>query len=110
MEQSKITMPGAGTDKTKECEARPGPVLVLVQPQLGENIGAAARAMANFGLSRLRIVSPRDGWPNPQALAMAAHGEDIIKHAVIFSSVEEALADIHYVAATTARSRYMAKP
>ena len=57
-------MPGAGTDKTKTWVRAAGPVVVLVEPQLGENIGAAARAMANFGLSRLRLVKPRDGWPN----------------------------------------------
>jgi hypothetical protein len=57
-------MPGAGTDKTKNWTDLPGPAVVLVEPQLGENIGAAARVMANFGLSRLRLVNPRDGWPN----------------------------------------------
>ncbi|MFZ3337555.1 MAG: TrmH family RNA methyltransferase, partial [Xanthobacteraceae bacterium] len=56
-------MPGAGTDKSRAFSAPPGPVIVLVEPQLGENIGATARAMANFGLSRLRIVKPRQAWP-----------------------------------------------
>ncbi len=56
-------MPGAGTDKTKRWIAEPAPVVILMEPQLGDNIGAAARAMANFGLSRLRLVKPRDGWP-----------------------------------------------
>ncbi|MGZ8322930.1 MAG: TrmH family RNA methyltransferase, partial [Rhodoplanes sp.] len=65
-------MPGAGTDKTKTWVAAPGPVVILVEPQLGENIGAAARVMANFGLSRLRIVNPKQGWPNPKARMMAA--------------------------------------
>ena len=58
-------MPGAGTDKTKNWVQQPGPIVILVEPQLGENIGAAARAMANFGLSRLRLVKPREAWPNP---------------------------------------------
>jgi tRNA/rRNA methyltransferase len=86
------------------------PVILLVEPQLGENIGAAARAMGNFGLSELRIVSPRDGWPNQQAIAMAAHAASIIDNAGIFHTVEEAIADIHYLYAATARDRYMAKP
>ena len=60
-------MPGAGTDKTRNWVAAAGPVVILVEPQLGENIGAAARVMANFGLGRLRLVKPRDGWPNPSA-------------------------------------------
>ena len=57
-------MTGAGTDKSKTGFALAGPVIILVEPQLGENIGMAARAMGNFALSRLRLVSPRDGWPN----------------------------------------------
>ena len=65
-------MPGAGTDRTKDWSAPQAPVIVLVEPQLGENIGAAARAMANFGLSRLRLVAPRPSWPNPKASMMAA--------------------------------------
>ena len=65
-------MPGAGTDKTKRWIEQPGPVVVLVEPQLGENVGAAARAMANFGLSRLRLVKPVQGWPNEKARVMAA--------------------------------------
>jgi hypothetical protein len=64
-------MPGAGTDKTKNWVAEAGPIVVLVEPQLGKNIGAAARAMANFGLSQLRLVKPRQGWPNVKARSMA---------------------------------------
>ena len=64
-------MPGAGTDKTKNWVQQPGPVVILVEPQMGENIGSAARAMANFGLGRLRLVKPREEWPNPQARKMA---------------------------------------
>ena len=64
-------MPGAGTDKTRNWIETPGPVIILVEPQLGENIGAVARVMANFGLGRLRLVKPRDGWPNERALRAA---------------------------------------
>jgi len=69
-------LPGAGTDKTKRWIEQPAPIVVLVEPQLGENIGMAARAMGNFGLTRLRIVNPRDGWPNVQA-QRAASGADL---------------------------------
>lgn len=84
--------------------------IVLVAPQMGENIGAAARAMANFGLSDLRIVAPRDGWPNPAADAMAAHGLPIVQNAQLFPTVEAAIADRQHVAATSARPRDMIKP
>ena len=70
-------MPGAGTDHTKEWTALAGPIVVLVEPQLGENIGTAARAMANFGLTRLRLVRPRDAWPNVHA-RRAASGADAV--------------------------------
>jgi tRNA/rRNA methyltransferase len=85
------------------------PVLILSAPQLGENIGAAARAMANFGLTDLRLVAPRDGWPNPKADAMAAGAADIIQAARVFDTAEAALADLHFVLATTARDRAQAK-
>ena len=71
-------MPGAGTDKTKRWIEQPAPIVVLVEPQLGENIGAAARAMANFGLSRLRLVKPRQGWPNEKARVMAAGADRVL--------------------------------
>jgi tRNA/rRNA methyltransferase len=77
---------------------------------MGENIGAVARAMGNFGLSELRIVTPRDGWPNPAAIAMAAHAKPVIEQAKLFDSVEAAIADCHYVVAATARQRDMQKP
>lgn len=86
------------------------PVVILVEPQLGENIGQAARAMANFGLRELRLVSPRDGWPNEKALANAAGARAIVDNAVVFSTVEAAIADLHFLAATTARIREMIKP
>mgnify|MGYP001233861654 CR=1 FL=1 len=84
--------------------------VVLVAPQMGENIGAVARAMGNFGLSELRIVTPRDGWPNPAAEAMAAHALPIIQQAQIYDSLAEAIADCTQVYAATARQRDMQKP
>jgi tRNA/rRNA methyltransferase len=86
------------------------PAIILSDPQLGENIGAAARAMANFGLADLRLVRPRDGWPNPKAEAMAAGATSILESAQVFGTVEEAVSGLHYVLATTARDRSMAKP
>ncbi len=103
-------MPGAGTDKTKRWIVAPGPVIILVEPQLGENIGAAARAMANFGLSRLRLVGPRQGWPNDKARMMAAGADRILEAATLFDTVEEAIADCTFVLATTARAHDQAKP
>jgi tRNA/rRNA methyltransferase len=94
----------------EQSESVTAPVIILVEPQLGENIGAAARAMANFGLRELRIVSPRDGWPNEQARASAALAVEIVDRAALYSRIEEAVGDLHYVAATTARSRFLAKP
>ena len=70
-------MSGSGTDKTKAGLDLAGPVVILVEPQLGENIGMAARAMGNFALSRLRIVNPRDGWPNIAAQRAAAGADQI---------------------------------
>ena len=89
---------------------RAAPVFVLVEPQMGENIGAAARAMLNFGVSALRIVNPRDGWPNPKAGAMAAGASIVIDQAEVFDTLEAALADCHYVLATTARARELLLP
>ena len=103
-------MPGAGTDKTKPWTDRPGPIVVLVEPQLGDNIGAAARAMANFALSRLRLVKPRDGWPNPRAWVAASGADRILDEAGLFDSVEAAIADCTFVLATTARAHDQAKP
>ncbi|MCX7314703.1 MAG: TrmJ/YjtD family RNA methyltransferase [Alphaproteobacteria bacterium] len=103
-------MPGAGTDKTKNWVQQPGPVVILVEPQLGENIGSAARAMANFGLGRLRLVKPRDGWPNPQARKMASGADRILDDAVVYDRLEEAIADCSLVLATTARAHDQAKP
>jgi tRNA/rRNA methyltransferase len=103
-------MPGAGTDKTKHWRKGPGPVVVLVEPQLGENIGAAARAMANFGLSRLRLVRPRQAWPNDKARMMAAGADRILDGAALYETLEAAIADCSFVLATTARAHDQAKP
>lgn len=86
------------------------PVIVLVRPQLGENIGKAARAMLNFGLTELRLVSPRDGWPNPDAGPSAAGADAVIDRAVVFASVADAVADCAHVYATTVRKRGVIKP
>lgn len=86
------------------------PAIILIRPQMGENIGAVARAMKNFGLSELRIVAPRDGWPNPAAEAMSAGGEEIVKSAKLYATTADALADLHYVYASTARDRRLQKP
>ena len=85
----------------------PPPVVILVRPQLGENIGAAARAMMNCGLTELRLVAPRDGWPNPAALPMAAGGAPIIETATVHESVAEAAHDLTFLAALSARRRDM---
>ncbi|MGH6872621.1 MAG: RNA methyltransferase [Rhizomicrobium sp.] len=85
------------------------PVIVLSHPQLGENIGAAARAMANFGLSELRLVNPQCQWPNDRALAMAVTAKAIVEEARVFGSLAEALGDLHLVYATTARERGVTK-
>ncbi|MEZ5876255.1 MAG: RNA methyltransferase [Tepidamorphaceae bacterium] len=86
-----------------------GPVVILVRPQLGENIGTAARAMANFGLSELRLVAPRDGWPSESAQAAASGADWVIDGAKVFATTTEAIADLTYVYATTARQRGMKK-
>ncbi len=87
----------------------PQPAFVLIRPQMGENIGAAARAMWNFGLDRMRIVAPRDGWPNPRAVAMASGAGRLLDTAMLCEGTEVALADCHYVYATTARPRDLTK-
>lgn len=99
----------AGTDKTQNQVLGPAPVVVLVHPQLGENIGTAARAMANFNLHELRIVAPRDGWPNERAIAASSGANWILDGAKIFDDLASALQDINYVMATTARPRDMIK-
>ena len=103
-------MSGSGTDKTKTGHDLSGPVVILVEPQLGENIGMAARAMGNFGLMRLRIVNPRDGWPNVHARRAASGADHILDRVELFDSVVQAVADCTLLFATTARAHDQAKP
>jgi tRNA/rRNA methyltransferase len=86
------------------------PAFVLTRPQMGENIGAAARAMWNFGLDHMRIVAPRDGWPNPAAVAMASGAGRLLDEATLCADLPEALGDCDFVFATTARQRDLTKP
>jgi len=88
----------------------PPPAIVLVRPQLGENIGKAARAMLNFGLDDLRLVAPRDGWPNPSAGPAAAGADPVLEQARVFDTVAEAVADCAHVYATTVRKRGLVVP
>ena len=90
-------------------EALP-PVIVLVRPQLGQNIGKAARAMLNFGLTEMRLVSPRDGWPNPEAGPAASGADLVLEQAKVYESVADAVADCAHVYATTVRKRGVTKP
>ena len=99
----------AGTDRERPM-INEGPAIVLVEPQLGENIGMVARAMANFGLGELRLVAPRDGWPNEKARAAASKADHVIDGATVFATLPEAIADLNYVVATTARERDGFKP
>jgi tRNA/rRNA methyltransferase len=96
--------------QTDEAPAAIPPVVILVEPQLGENIGMAARAMANFGLSELRLVKPRDGWPQESASKAASGALFIIEGVRVFARLEEAIGDLTHVYATTARARGMLKP
>lgn len=88
----------------------PQPVMILVRPQLGENIGAAARAMWNFGLDRMRITAPRDGWPNQKAIAMASGAGRVLDEASLHDTTADAVGDCSFVFATTARDRDLTKP
>lgn len=98
------------TPKDDELFDAPTPVMVLVRPQMGENIGAAARAMLNFGCARMRLVAPRDGWPNPKATAMASGASPVLERAGVFDTLPQAIGDCDYVYATTARGRGLTKP
>src|ERR1700742_5183052 len=88
----------------------PPPIIVLVRPQLAQNIGKAARAMLNFGLTDLRLVSPRDGWPNPDAGPAASGADIVLEKARLYESVADAVADCAHVYATTVRKRGVTKP
>lgn len=93
----------------QEFKLADAPTVILVRPQLGENIGAVARAMLNFGLLDLRVVCPRDGWPNQQAIAVASGAGKILENATIFNSTLDACADFNYIFASTARTRGLSK-
>ena len=86
------------------------PAILLMEPQLADNIGMVARAMANFGLDELRLIAPRDGWPNEKARIAASGANYIIDDATAFASLPEAIGDLNWVAATTARQRDLRKP
>src|ERR687890_1083993 len=86
------------------------PVIVLVRPQLGQNIGKAARAMLNFGLIEMRLVAPRDGWPNPDAGPAASGADVVLERAQVFDSVQDAIADCSLVFASTVRRRDLVMP
>lgn len=94
----------------KMDDAGPMPAVILVNPQLGENIGAACRSMLNFGLTDLRLVAPRDGWPNPAAEPMAAGAITVLENARVFETTGEAVADLKFLLAATARRREMEIP
>lgn len=99
----------AGTDKRKQDIVLPdsddAPAVILVEPQMGENIGFAARAMWNFGLHDLRIVNPRDGWPNEKAEAASSGALAVIQQAKLYDNTRDAVADLGFIMATTARER-----
>ena len=90
--------------------SQPAPAVILVRPQLGQNIGSCARAMLNFGLTDLRLVSPRDGWPNPDAGPAASGADSVLAGARVFDTVQAAVADLAYVYATTVRGRELTRP
>jgi len=102
-------VPGSGTDR-RQPRLEGGPAIILVEPQLAENIGMCARAMANFGLSDLRLVAPRDGWPKKGARSAASGAAYILEEASLFATLGEAIGDLNLVYATTARDRHQLKP
>ena len=99
----------AGTDHHRRSADLGGPAIVLVEPQMGENIGACARAMLNFGLGDLRLVRPRDGWPNAKALASSSGATGVLDAVRLYDTTAEAVADLGFVLAATARARDMTK-
>ncbi len=102
----------AGTNRTRDSlpeAAALAPVVILVHPQLGENIGMCARAMLNCAVTELRLVKPRDGWPNHTAISCASGAIDVLNNAKVFETTKEAVADLEFVLATTARERGMVK-
>lgn len=99
----------SGTDLKNKKLIEEGPAIVLCEPQLGQNIGMVARAMANFGLHELRLVKPRDGWPSEYAQKAASGALHVVDNAKIYQCIEEAVGDLSFVLATTARPRDMIK-
>jgi tRNA/rRNA methyltransferase len=99
----------AGTDRSRCAALAPGPAVILVEPQLGENIGMAARAMLNCGLTDLRLVAPREPWPNDKAVASASGADRVLDTARLYPNAEAAIGDLTLVFATTARERDMTK-
>jgi tRNA/rRNA methyltransferase len=104
------TSSAAPQDEWLRASSGPKPVIVLVRPQLGQNIGKAARAMLNFGLTELRLVTPRDGWPNPEAGPAASGADLVLEQAELFDTAEEAIADCNLVFASTVRRRDLVMP
>lgn len=105
-----VHRPESSPDPKRSPAPTPPPVIVLVRPQLAENIGKAARAMLNFGLAEMRLVAPRDGWPNPAAGPAASGADRVLAEAQVFATVGEAVADCAHVYATTVRKRGVTKP
>jgi tRNA/rRNA methyltransferase len=99
----------AGTDRSRDAPLGAGPAVILVEPQLGENIGMAARAMLNCGLTELRLVAPREPWPNDKAVAAASGADRVLDAARLYPTAAAAIADLGFVLATTARDRDMTK-
>lgn len=99
----------AGTDNSQDGSIAAGPRMVLARPQLGENIGASARAMLNCGLTDMALVAPRDKWPNERAVAMSSGATVVLDNAVVHDDLTAAIADLHHVYATTARGRDLTK-
>ena len=117
--ERKERIPTSQTVRPEEDAQRPsqrapqagtGPTIIFVRPQLGENIGKAARAMLNFGLTELRLVAPRDGWPNPAAAPAAAGADVVLENAKVYETTAEAVADCNHIYATTVRKRGVTKP
>ncbi|MEL6372659.1 MAG: RNA methyltransferase [Pseudomonadota bacterium] len=102
--------PDAATRQHDNAASSAGPAVVLVRPQLGVNIGSAMRAMANFGLDDLRLVAPREGWPNEHAMKAASRAETCLQPVAVHDDTPAALADLHWVCATTARQRDLSTP
>lgn len=107
---TEVDEPAASIAKNAIMTSTSNPIIVLVRPQLGENIGKAARAMLNFGLTEMRLVSPRDGWPNPDAGPSAAGADFILDKAEVFETLADAVSDCAHVYATTVRKRGVTKP